>query len=100
MKNIEHYNWPQIALIGSPGPFTWRGTVFAMSIADDFLFRDKTHYYVPVKGGDAPVDKYSYLGMAITAGNFLPQSRDQCYKAFCGRNRAPSLTRWHYQSQV
>lgn len=65
----------QIALIGSPGPFTWRGTVFAMSIADDFLFRDKTHYYVPVKGGEAPVDKYSYLGMSITAGNFLPQSR-------------------------
>ena len=65
----------QVALIGSPGPFTWRGTVFAVSVAEDFLFRDKTHYYVPVKGGEAPVDKYSYLGMSITAGNFLPPSR-------------------------
>ncbi len=49
--------------------------MFAFSIADDFLFRDKTHYYVPVKGDDAPVDKYSYLGMSITAGNFLPSSK-------------------------
>ncbi|XP_040565831.2 integrin alpha-PS1-like [Lepeophtheirus salmonis] len=63
------------ALIGSPGPFTWRGTVFAMSIEDDFLFRDKTHYHTPIKDGDAPVGKYSYLGMSLTAGNFLPTSR-------------------------
>eukprot|EP00096_Caligus_rogercresseyi_P010607 TRINITY_DN3934_c0_g1_i1.p1 TRINITY_DN3934_c0_g1~~TRINITY_DN3934_c0_g1_i1.p1 ORF type:complete len:1077 (+),score=263.50 TRINITY_DN3934_c0_g1_i1:151-3381(+) len=63
------------ALIGSPGPFTCRGTVFAMSVEDDFLFRDKTHYHTPIKDGDAPVGKYSYLGMSLTAGNFLPPSR-------------------------
>jgi len=78
----------QFALIGSPGPFTWRGTVFAFSIADDFLFRDKTHYYVPVKSGDAPVDKYSYLGMSLTAGNFLPKSRS-CGKELTYASGAP-----------
>ena len=51
-----------MALIGAPGPFTWRGTVFAVSVEEDFLFRDKTHYHTPVKEGNAPVDKYSYLG--------------------------------------
>ena len=30
----------------------------------DFLFRDKTHYHSPVI--DSPVDKYSYLGMAVS----------------------------------
>lgn len=64
------------ALIGTPGPYTWRGTVFAVSTSDDFLFRDKTHYHSPVLGKDSPVDKYSYLGMAVTAGNFLPTSRN------------------------
>ena len=42
----------------------------------DFLFRDKTHYHSPVLGVDSPVDKYSYLGMAVTSGNFLPTSRN------------------------
>lgn len=32
-------------------------------------------YHSPVQGKDSPVDKYSYLGMAVTAGNFLPSSR-------------------------
>jgi integrin alpha 7 len=63
------------ALIGAPGPFTWRGTVFAVSVGDDYLFRDKTHYHTPVRGGEAPVDKYAYLGMALAAGNFLPSKR-------------------------
>ncbi|QQP37013.1 Uncharacterized protein FKW44_022294, partial [Caligus rogercresseyi] len=62
------------ALIGSPGPFTWRGTVFAMSVEDDFLFRDKTHYTRPSRTGTLR-GKYSYLGMSLTAGNFLPPSR-------------------------
>ena len=64
-----------MALIGSPGPFTWRGTVFAVSVEQDFLFRDKTHYHTPVKGNDAPVGKYSYMGMSVAAGDFLPESR-------------------------
>ena len=33
------------------------------STRQDFLFRDKTHYHSPVI--DSPVDKYSYLGMAV-----------------------------------
>jgi len=63
------------ALIGAPGPFTWRGTTFAFKIGDgedDFLFRDKTHYYSPVAPADAPVGKYAYLGMAVASGDFLP----------------------------
>ncbi|TRY70313.1 hypothetical protein TCAL_06649 [Tigriopus californicus] len=62
------------ALIGSPGPFTWRGTVFSMSIANDFLFRDKTQFHTPVQGQGITLDKYSYMGMSITSGNFLPRS--------------------------
>jgi hypothetical protein len=53
------------ALIGTPGPYTWRGTVFAVSVSDDFLHRDKTLYYGPLTQDHSPVDKYSYLGMAI-----------------------------------
>lgn len=49
------------ALIGTPGPYTWRGTVFAVSVSDDFLHRDKTTYYGPLTE-HSPVDKYSYLG--------------------------------------
>ena len=39
----------------------------------DFLFRDKTHYHLPVVS-QSPVGKYSYLGMAVAAGNFLPSA--------------------------
>ncbi len=64
------------ALIGAPGPFTWRGAVFAVSTGGDFLFRDKTHYHTPVRASEAaPVDRYSYLGMSVAAGNFLPPHR-------------------------
>merc|ERR1711993_234558 len=65
----------QTALIGAPGPYTWRGTVFAYSVEDDYLFRDKTHYHIPVQEGEAPVDKYAYLGMSVASGNFLPSTR-------------------------
>jgi hypothetical protein len=61
-----------VALIGSPGPFTWRGTVFALSVDDDFLFRDKTHYHTPVGAAGGSTDKYSYLGMSLAEGSFLP----------------------------
>ena len=47
-----------------------------MFILQDFLFRDKTIYHSPVQGKDSPVDKYSYLGMAVTSGNFLPASKN------------------------
>jgi len=57
------------ALIGTPGPYTWRGTIFAVSVAGEFLRRDKTIYYGPLEQ-HSPVDKYSYLGMSVTAGNY------------------------------
>lgn len=50
------------ALLGAPGPFTWRGSAYTFSVSDDFLERDKTFYYVPVEDNESPVDKYSYLG--------------------------------------
>lgn len=72
--------------------------MFAISIADDFLFRDKTHYYVPVKGGEAPVDKYSYLGMSITTGNFLPTSRS-CGNELTFASGAPRAGQYHLSKQ-
>ncbi|XP_063233340.1 integrin alpha-PS1 isoform X2 [Bacillus rossius redtenbacheri] len=59
------------AVIGTPGPYTWRGTVYVISVSDDYLSRDKTMYYGPLSDLDYPVDKYSYLGMSVTAGRFL-----------------------------
>ncbi|XP_073969159.1 integrin alpha-PS1-like isoform X1 [Rhodnius prolixus] len=58
-------------LVGSPGPYTWRGTIFVLSILDDFLSRDKTMYYSPLTEKTAPIDKYSYLGMSVAAGDFF-----------------------------
>lgn len=59
------------AVIGTPGPYTWRGTVFVFSVSDDFLNRDKAFYYGPLTEHEAPVDKYSYLGMSVTAGQYF-----------------------------
>lgn len=61
-------------ILGAPGPFTWRGTVYELSVDDDYLKRDKSHYYGPHDEINSPVDKYSYLGMAVTGGRFY--SRD------------------------
>ncbi|KAK9501601.1 hypothetical protein O3M35_012297 [Rhynocoris fuscipes] len=60
-------------VVGSPGPFTWRGTIFVLSVLDDFLSRDKTMYYSPLTEETAPIDKYSYLGMSVAAGDFFGQ---------------------------
>lgn len=49
-------------ILGAPGPFTWRGTVYELSVDDDYLKRDKSHYYGPHDEINSPVDKYSYLG--------------------------------------
>eukprot|EP00095_Tigriopus_kingsejongensis_P007065 snap_masked-scaffold1121_size61474-processed-gene-0.4 protein:Tk07065 transcript:snap_masked-scaffold1121_size61474-processed-gene-0.4-mRNA-1 annotation:"hypothetical protein DAPPUDRAFT_60396" len=62
------------ATVHAQSPFTWRGTVFAMNVGDDFLFRDKTQFHTPVQGVGITLDKYSYLGMSIAVGNFLPRS--------------------------
>ncbi|GAB6030530.1 hypothetical protein CHUAL_007394 [Chamberlinius hualienensis] len=55
-------------LIGSPGPYTWRGTVFSRSI-ETSIVADKLWYHGPLDS-NPPVDKYSYLGMAVTSGQF------------------------------
>jgi len=53
------------AVIGTPGLYTWRGTVFVISVWDEYLKRDKTHYYGPHTEQSSPVDKYSYLGKSL-----------------------------------
>ncbi|XP_047487333.1 integrin alpha-PS1-like isoform X2 [Penaeus chinensis] len=59
------------AVLGVPGPYTWRGTVHTSNISDNFLFKDKTQYFGPVTEKDSPMDKYSYLGYSVTAGRFF-----------------------------
>ncbi|XP_069676356.1 integrin alpha-PS1 isoform X2 [Periplaneta americana] len=59
------------AIIGTPGPYTWRGTVFIISVSENYLNRDKTIYHGPLLDNESPVDKYSYLGMSVTAGKFF-----------------------------
>ncbi|XP_077299623.1 multiple edematous wings isoform X2 [Arctopsyche grandis] len=56
-------------IIGSPGPHTWRGTVFIIDTNENFLQRDQNIYISPLKS--SPVEKYSYLGMAVTGGKYL-----------------------------
>lgn len=51
------------ALMGSPGPYTWRGTVFVQSIVGSYLDRDKNVYLGPLEDTPEPIDKYSYLGV-------------------------------------
>ncbi|KYB25676.1 integrin alpha-PS1 isoform X2 [Tribolium castaneum] len=58
-------------LMGSPGPYTWRGTIFAKNVVGSFLERDKTVYRGPLNDQDTPIAKYSYLGMSVTGGHFF-----------------------------
>lgn len=48
-------------VIGTPGPHTWRGTLYLFTISDEFLTRDNTVYNAPMQDS-SPVNKYSYLG--------------------------------------
>lgn len=50
-------------ILGSPGPYTWRGTIFAQDVREDMLERDNVVYMAPVADGASPVEKYSYLGL-------------------------------------
>lgn len=50
-------------ILGTPGPYTWRGTMFVISVGGEYLKRDKNHYYSPHLDQTSPVDKYSYLGL-------------------------------------
>ena len=57
-------------VIGTPGPHTWKGTLYLFTISDEFLTRDNTVYNAPMQDS-SPVSKYSYLGMSVTVGNFF-----------------------------
>ncbi|GFT00038.1 integrin alpha-PS1 [Trichonephila clavipes] len=61
-------------VIGTLGPFTWRGTIFSNSVS--FKIKDeKCWYFEPLLEETSPVDKYSYLGMSVTSGNFFNGKR-------------------------
>ncbi|XP_023037066.1 integrin alpha-PS1 isoform X2 [Drosophila willistoni] len=57
-------------VLGTPGPFTWRGTIFVTKIGGSFLERDKYMYHTEHSEARSPVDKYSYLGMSVTGGHY------------------------------
>lgn len=57
--------------MGSPGPFTWRGTIFAIEVGGEYIDRDKTVYIGPLDETPEPIDKYSYVGMSVAAGRFF-----------------------------
>lgn len=59
-------------VLGSPGPYTWRGTVFVNNLGEG-IRDDKTWYLGPLD--ESPVDKYSYLGMAVTSGKFFGEHK-------------------------
>ncbi|EDV91936.1 integrin alpha-PS1 isoform X2 [Drosophila grimshawi] len=58
-------------VLGTPGPFTWRGAIFVTEIGGEYLQRDKNMYYSDHSETHSPVDKYSYLGMAVTGGRYF-----------------------------
>lgn len=58
-------------ILGSPGPYAWRGTIFAQDMSDDMFVRDNVVYSAPVTDGASPVEKYSYLGMSVAGGMFF-----------------------------
>lgn len=52
-------------VIGSPGSYNWKGNIFTISVSDNYLHRDKTWYYSPVRDAEvSPVESYSYLGIS------------------------------------
>ncbi|XP_043273061.1 integrin alpha-PS1 isoform X2 [Venturia canescens] len=88
-------------VIGTPGPHTWRGTVYIFSVSDEFLTRDNTAYHAPMQDA-SPVSKYSYLGMSVTVGNFF--GRDLAYAAGApranGTGQVIILTRQHLRPDM
>lgn len=55
----------EFALMGAPGPYTWRGTVFGQVVIGEFLTKDKTIYHGPLSDTEI-IEKYSYLGKIIS----------------------------------
>lgn len=71
-------------VLGAPGPYTWRGTVFSNSI--NFTPKDdRTWYMAPVQDEDSKVDKYSYLGMSVITGKFF--NKQQYYVSGAPRSK-------------
>lgn len=62
--------------MGSPGPYTWRGTVFAKEVEaqGDWLDQDLMMYRGPLNDEPKPIAKYSYVGMSVTGGNFFQKN--------------------------
>jgi integrin alpha 7 len=60
-------------VLGTPGLYTWRGTIFVIAVGGEYLKRDKTNYYGSHTDSTSPVDKYSYLGMSVTGGRYFGQ---------------------------
>lgn len=58
-------------VLGAPGVYTWRGSLYLKNVAGNYLQRDKKIYYSPHEGNHPPMDKYSYLGMAVTGGKYF-----------------------------
>lgn len=57
-------------VLGAPGVYTWRGSLYLKNVAGEYLRRDKNIYYSPHEV-NSPIDKYSYLGMSVTGGKFF-----------------------------
>ncbi|KAH8368172.1 hypothetical protein KR084_007965 [Drosophila pseudotakahashii] len=60
-------------VLGSPGPYTWRGSIWVTQVGGEYLTRDKTTYYSDHSDTTSNVKKYSYLGMSVTGGRFFGQ---------------------------
>nr|XP_017015192.2 integrin alpha-PS1 isoform X2 [Drosophila takahashii] len=60
-------------VLGSPGPYTWRGSIWVTQVGGEYLQRDKTTYYSDHSDTSSKVKKYSYLGMSVTGGRFFGQ---------------------------
>lgn len=58
-------------IIGAPGPYTWRGTIFTHDTRDSYFEQDRSVYMAPVEDSTSPVEKYSYLGMSVVGAQFF-----------------------------
>ncbi|XP_026327336.1 integrin alpha-PS1 isoform X2 [Hyposmocoma kahamanoa] len=72
-------------ILGSPGPFTWKGTIFIHDVNDSYIQRDNTVYNAPLEAGKSPVEMYSYLGMSVTGAPFFGEKPS--YAAGAPRSR-------------
>uniref|UniRef100_A0A6P7H0S8 Integrin alpha-PS1-like n=1 Tax=Diabrotica virgifera virgifera TaxID=50390 RepID=A0A6P7H0S8_DIAVI len=75
----------EFALMGAPGPYTWRGTFFGQNVVGDYLTMDKTIYHSPFGDIDI-IEKYSYLGMSVGGGHFFNKS-EYTYMAGAPRSK-------------